>query len=212
MINRRKVLIGLGALLSLPLVACSQKKSRDFSFYSDQQSSDEWMLQWIRESQNTGSGEEAPVGPLYIGRFADPVYFLRENIGWKPNSPQQSTYDPVQVPVGFVTDFASIPRIFWSALRPDGLYAYAAIIHDYLYWEQFLPRKRCDEILKLCMQDFNVNAVSVWAIYAAVRMGGGSAWDENARLKEVGEKRILKRFPDDPTTQWAQWKTRPDIF
>lgn len=212
MITRRKMLIGLGGLLSLPLAACGQRKSSDFSLYSDPQSSDEWMSQWMRESQSTASGDGAPAGLLYVGRFADPVYFLREAISWKPNPPEQGAYNPVQVPVGFVTDFASVPRLFWSALRPDGLYAYAAIIHDYLYWEQPLPRKTCDEILKLCMQDFGVGALSKWAIYAAVRMGGGSAWSENASLKVAGEKRILKRFPDDPTIQWVQWKTRADIY
>lgn len=110
------------------------------------------------------------------------------------------------------TDFASIPRLFWSLLRPDGLYAYAAIIHDYLYWQQFLPRSKSDEVLKLCMQDFGVGAFRKWVIYFAVRLGGAGAWSDNAALKAAGEKRILKRFPEDPTTQWAQWKTRPDIY
>lgn len=37
------------------------------------------------------------------------------------------------IPVGFITDFASIPRIFWSILPPFGQYAQAATIHDYLF-------------------------------------------------------------------------------
>ena len=139
MLTRRKMLLGLGALFSLPVMGSESKKSSDLSRSGSSRSADEWMLQWITESRKPTSGEQAPVGALYVGRFADPVYFLRESIGWKPNPPQQTAYEPVQVPVGFVTDFASIPRLFWSLLRPDGLYAYAAIIHDYLYWEQFLP-------------------------------------------------------------------------
>ena len=41
---------------------------------------------------------------------------------------------------------------------------------------------------------------------------GPSAWRSNAKLKAEGEKRILKQFPDDPRTRWADWKKRPDVF
>lgn len=36
------------------------------------------------------------------------------------------------VPVGYKTDFASIPRIFWRILPPHGPYVPAAVVHDYL--------------------------------------------------------------------------------
>jgi hypothetical protein len=39
----------------------------------------------------------------------------------------------IVVPAGFVTDFASIPRLFWDVLPPTGKYGKAAVIHDYLY-------------------------------------------------------------------------------
>lgn len=41
----------------------------------------------------------------------------------------------VIVPEGFITDGASIPRIFWSlaGLKPDGLYRAAALVHDFFY-------------------------------------------------------------------------------
>ena len=38
----------------------------------------------------------------------------------------------VDVPAGFVTDGASVPRVFWSALPAWGSYSRAAVIHDYL--------------------------------------------------------------------------------
>ncbi|WP_348235539.1 DUF1353 domain-containing protein, partial [Salmonella enterica] len=41
--------------------------------------------------------------------------------------------DVIEVAVGFVTDLASVPGIFWSLLAADAEYAKAAIIHDYLY-------------------------------------------------------------------------------
>jgi len=42
-------------------------------------------------------------------------------------------YDKViRVPVGYRTDFASIPRFFWRILPPAGRYGKAAVIHDFL--------------------------------------------------------------------------------
>jgi hypothetical protein len=126
--------------------------------------------------------------------------------------PPKPLYRPVTVPSGFVTDFASIPRAFWSALRPDGDYAYAAIIHDYLYWTQPVTRETADEILRFAMQDLFVESTTVTVIHRAVRLGGGRAWDDNARLKGMGEKRVLKRLPETPTVRWTDWKKMPDVF
>src|ERR1700738_3490712 len=50
--------------------------------------------------------------PLYLLRFADGVYVLTKPIAWSPNPGQP--HNRVEVPSGFVTDFASIPRTFWS--------------------------------------------------------------------------------------------------
>lgn len=42
-------------------------------------------------------------------------------------------HDYVKIPKEFLTDFASIPRIFWIFLPPyQKLYGKAAIVHDYL--------------------------------------------------------------------------------
>ena len=148
---------------------------------------------------------------LYIGRFADPIYFLLKPITWKPN-PGQEAFQAVTVPVGFVTDFASIPRMFWSALRPDGNYTYPAIVHDFLYWTQTRPKDEADTIFKFGMEDFDIGTVISTAIYQAVYRFGSNAWKENARLKAKGEKRILKRFPESPTTTWAEWKRLSNVF
>jgi len=38
----------------------------------------------------------------------------------------------IEVPAGFITDGASIPRILWALLPTWGRYSRAAVIHDYL--------------------------------------------------------------------------------
>jgi hypothetical protein len=167
---------------------------------------EQWMDEWMQAAR-------APGGTLHISRFKDPTYFItKPGVGWKPNADQTGKFQPVEVPVGFVTDFASIPRAFWSFLRPDGEYTYPAIVHDWMYWAQERPREEADEILKHGMQDFGIEPATVQTIYRAVRLAGGSAWKSNAQLKAQGEKRILKVYPDNPIITWAQWKQKPEVF
>jgi hypothetical protein len=164
---------------------------------------EEWMNKWMVPARDANE-------PLYLGRFVEPIYFLVKPIGWLPNPGQ--TYEPVNVPIGFVSDLASIPRPFWSLLRPDGNYAYGAIIHDYLYWFQTRPRAEADEIFKFVMQDFKVDDLTVNVIYDAVRVAGSAAWDENNRLRSHGERRVLKEFPTSPVVFWRDWKAQAYHF
>jgi hypothetical protein len=163
-----------------------------------------WMSGWMTRGYH---------GPLVLSRFADPIYILYAPIEWvRPKDNTDSNLASFTVPRGFVTDLASIPRVFWSVLRPDGNYAYAAILHDYLYWTQTRPRKVADDIIRRSMLDFHVDPKSVAVIYEGVRLGGQSSWDQNAKLRASGEKRFLRSFPDDPAITWAQWKANNKHF
>jgi hypothetical protein len=163
---------------------------------------------WMSQAIATIKGSDSP---LYFGRFRDEWYFLTAPIEWKRN-PGQSGPEGVEVPRGFVSDLASIPPIFFSVLRPDGQYAYASIIHDYLYWEQSQPRAIADEIFKMSMQDFQIDQSKIFAIYEAVRTLGQRAWDANKQLKQKGEKRVLKTFPPNARVLWTDWKKQTDVF
>jgi hypothetical protein len=118
----------------------------------------------------------------------------------------------VDVPAGFVTDLTSIPRSFWSVFPKTGRYAYAAVVHDYLYWNQPVNREKADEILEIAMKDSQVPAANVRIISTAVRLGGKSAWDDNTTRKTAGEKRILKQFPENLLISWNEWRQRPGVF
>lgn len=76
------------------------------------------------------------------------------------------------VPEGFITDFASIPRIFWSILPPHGRYAKAAVIHDYLYTNAIKNKKYADEVFKEAMKVLNVNDTVIFIMYKAVSWFG----------------------------------------
>lgn len=153
-------------------------------------------------------------GTLVMGRFADPTYYLIQPFSWspKPGSDAAGKFEPVRVPAGFVFSFDGIPQVFWSMLRPDGPFAQAAVVHEYLYWTQTRSRAEADEIFRLAMQDLSIDPKTVAVLSAAVRAGGQVAWDANAKLKASGERRVLKEFPVDPKITWAEWKKRADVF
>ncbi|MGD0942576.1 MAG: DUF1353 domain-containing protein [Terracidiphilus sp.] len=163
------------------------------------QSVGDWMATWMGNEKRGASGR------LVLSRFVEPMYYLEKPISWVPND-KSGRYPAFTVPKGFVTDLASIPSVFWSILRPDGNYAYAAILHDYLYWTQIRPKDDADNILKLSMQDFHVTPWQVGTIYEAVHRGGQSSWDENKKLKANGESHFLVKFPEDPIVTWEDWK------
>ncbi len=140
------------------------------------------------------------------------MYFLLEPISWTPRFTEARKLSNVTVPKGFVTDLASIPPMFYSFLRPDGEYAYAAIIHDYLYWEQNVSIDTANGILKAAMQDLKVDPFKVEAIYSAVSWGGQKYWDQNKKLKEQGERRYLQEFPPTAAVSWEDWKKRQGVF
>jgi hypothetical protein len=164
--------------------------------------------QWMDMAANSKSIDS----PLYMGRFLDPMYFLLEPISWSPNQQQAGRLPRITVPKGFVTDLASIPPLFFSWLRPDGPFVYAAIVHDFIYWDQTQSKDQADEILKVAMEDAKVSTLRLQAIYTAVTVAGQPAWDGNLKLKGRGEKRILSKFPPKADISWKEWKERSDVF
>ncbi|EIZ2109275.1 DUF1353 domain-containing protein [Salmonella enterica] len=84
--------------------------------------------------------------------------------------------DVISVSAGFVTDLASVPRIFWTLLPPDGKYAKAAIIHDYLYDNALRTKKEADRIF---LDGMTVLGVPRWKrtiMYWAVRWFGRGSY------------------------------------
>lgn len=88
-----------------------------------------------------------------------------------------------RVPAGFVTDFASVPRVFWRVLPPWGKYSRAAVVHDYLYrvHPAGISRLDADRIFLSLMRQDGVGWATRTAMYRAVRIGGGGAWRSGPR-------------------------------
>jgi hypothetical protein len=85
-----------------------------------------------------------------------------------------SSKGTIIVPEGFITDGASIPKVFWSILAPFGDYFAAAVIHDYLYNKEcpLYNRKEADLIFKEAMFNIGVPWYRRDIVYQAVNTFG----------------------------------------
>ena len=81
------------------------------------------------------------------------------------------------VPLGFRTDFASVPRLpfaFW--LTGDTAHA-PAVVHDYLYRRHLFSRRISDTVFLEAMKAEGDPWWRRCLMYQAVRWFGGKAWD-----------------------------------
>lgn len=78
------------------------------------------------------------------------------------------------VPKGFITDFASIPRVLWPVFNPNEIKVIPpAILHDYLYYcPNGISRAEVDSIFYSSLIDNLVNPVKAYTYYLAVRLWG----------------------------------------
>ncbi|MFQ5792961.1 MAG: DUF1353 domain-containing protein, partial [Acidobacteriota bacterium] len=116
--------------------------------------------------------------------------------------------DVIEVPVGFQTDFASIPRVFWIFLPKWGTYGNASVIHDWLYWEQSRLRSKADAIFREAMGVLGVRAAVRQVMYWAVRSFGCLAWYRNQADRVAGFDRVL----DDVRIRAAARSSRPSTM
>jgi hypothetical protein len=112
--------------------------------------------------------------PLVVSPINSRDWKLMRRFTYHVGSKYSRTY--IRVPRGFVTDFASVPRIFWSLIPPWGRYGKAAVIHDYLYKENIGSRKSADDIFLEAMEVLKVSVLKRIIMYWAVRIFGYFAW------------------------------------
>jgi hypothetical protein len=99
--------------------------------------------------------------------------------------------DTFIVPVGFVTDFATVPRFLLWLFRPYGPYTRAAVLHDWLLVELAASTRAhpnhgpgscacpappatsrdIDGIFRAAARDLGTPAIVRWPMWAGVRIG-----------------------------------------
>jgi len=80
----------------------------------------------------------------------------------------------ITVPVGFVTDLASVPRLPFIYLLAGDTSSEAAVVHDYLYSTKAVPRDVADKVLREASEVTGVPAWRRWMMWCGVRLGGSS--------------------------------------
>jgi len=95
------------------------------------------------------------------------------DVDWRLNEPliYEGDRETFTVPVEFVTDFASVPRIFVWLVPTYGSYTKAAILHDFLCRTGAVPRRDADGIFRRCLLESGVPFLRRWIMWAAVRLG-----------------------------------------
>ena len=116
-------------------------------------------------------------------------FILERGIGvdtWKLNSTLQYLSEMlndtlVDVPAGFETDFASIPRFFHRLLPKNGDYDAPAVVHDFLYSTALCDRQTADLVFLESMKSIGVSFWKRWSMYQAVHWFGWAAWNNHRK-------------------------------
>ena len=136
------------------------------------------------------------------------LWGVQRDLGYRPGAGG----DVILVPAGFVTDLTSIPRWCWVILTPDGPWAKAAVVHDFLYatsgtghWKRRTDgrtragpytRREADAIFREALANRGVDAFRCFVMWAAVRLGGGRGWgldDSRKPASDDDEEFITER-------------------
>lgn len=94
----------------------------------------------------------------------------------RPLSYESDTLGDIVVPVGFASDYASVP---WRTAR--GKYNRAAWVHDWLYSKDCplkCTRKVADAVFYEAMRACDVNRPQAFAYWLGVRLGGWAHWKD----------------------------------
>lgn len=94
--------------------------------------------------------------------FSDYVYKTKEYL--------------IKVPKGFVTDYASIPKLLRAIILPYGKHSGASVVHDWLYSSNCnleISREQADKIFLEVLKEEKVNFLLRTLMYISVKKFGG---------------------------------------
>jgi len=105
--------------------------------------------------------------------------------------------ETILIEIGFVTNFASIPRLFRNIYSPIGILLLASFVHDHIYQYEyylqeivepdgsrvvkkiFCSRSLADEIFEeIALISYPKNSKAIKFASTLLSLGGGSTWNE----------------------------------
>lgn len=102
----------------------------------------------------------------------------------------------ITVPAGFVTDFASVPRLPFAYLLAGATSVKPSVVHDFLYRSRphECTRAQADAVLREGSLAIGEPSWRCWMMWFSVRMFGSAAWAaENTATSGRGNARALGR-------------------
>lgn len=118
-----------------------------------------------------------------MSRFLTPLRAEKDGSVWTILQPLIYESDVASqvfiVPEGFVTDFASVPRIPLAFLLTGDSAHEAAVVHDYLYSRDVVPRLLADRVFEEAAKVTGEPGWKSWLMYAGIRLGGWVAWNNH---------------------------------
>ena len=82
----------------------------------------------------------------------------------------------VLVPKGFVTDFASVPRVPIAYMLFGDRAHREAVVHDFLYQKHVVKKSVADKVFLEAMKARGKKRAIRWAMYMGVVLGGRSSY------------------------------------
>ena len=92
----------------------------------------------------------------------------------------ENSDEVIRVPLGFITDFASVPRFAWFIIPPDGKYTQAAVLHDFLVKTKQYSRDKTNKIFLEAMEVLGVPKWKRLLMYWSVQAWTWLFWDKYA--------------------------------
>lgn len=90
-------------------------------------------------------------------------------------------FEDWEIPEGYETDLASIPRLVWFLIAPHEIGVNEAILHDDLYRKNYRDRKFCDDVWLAAMKRRGVKAWKRETAYRFVRAFGWCSWNKHQK-------------------------------
>ena len=95
----------------------------------------------------------------------------------------------IVIPIGFITDYASVPWPIVLFIKRRGRHGTAAVIHDLLYRYQPCSRLLADLVMYERMAIDGVSFTKANIILLGLRLGGQFAWDWHTRRNKQKKER-----------------------
>jgi hypothetical protein len=105
---------------------------------------------------------------------------------WRVNAPFVYQSDllgkAITVEPGFLTDYASVPRVPVAYLLFGDTSHKAAVLHDWLYHHhEVCDEAMANQVLLEASAAEGITAWRRWGIYLGVKVGGQSSWEDDGR-------------------------------